>query len=291
MKNIILTAKDARELQELGRLTITKTIKGADAYTPGAYFRPFGPGEWIRTEPGDDLTDQTPSGTIHRPPVQIGDAVYIREPWKRSNEPEALIFSADFTEEDAKALGGWASPTSMPADEARRHARVEAIDTLYTETAAEWLITLQLVDKTAAEAIDAHQEPAVTAGVCKHCGQMIELGGGYATQEDADAAAEELCDCPTASIARRKRAQVEAAKGKVRQLFGEGAEELGFRPLAGEGAVDLLERAVELIALGPISSATFNVRGQCKAKLTVSTKGKIKVSRSEVNSCDLEAGE
>lgn len=84
---------------------------------------------------------------------------------------------------------------------------------------------------------------------------------------------------------------MEDAKDRVRQLFGERAEELGFVPLADAPAVELLEQIAALIATGPISSATINVRGRCKAKLTVSTKGKIKVSRSEVKSCDLEAGE
>ena len=92
-------------------------------------------------------------------------------------------------------------------------------------------------------------------------------------------------DCPEAGRpgGGRKRPGTSA--------FGERAEELGFVPLADAPAVELLEQIAALIATGPISSATINVRGRCKAKLTVSTKGKIKVSRSEVKSCDLEAGE
>lgn len=46
-----------------------------------------------------------------------------------------------------------------------------------------------------------------------------------------------------------------------------------------------------MIARGPISSASLNVRGRCKAKFSVTSKGKIKVSRSETRSCDLEDGE
>ncbi|WP_300749548.1 hypothetical protein [uncultured Oscillibacter sp.] len=48
---------------------------------------------------------------------------------------------------------------------------------------------------------------------------------------------------------------------------------------------------MELIARGPISSASLNIRGQCKAKFSITSKGKIEVSRSETRSCDLEAGE
>ncbi len=138
---------------------------------------------------------------------------------------------------------------------------------------------------------EAAKNAPITTGVCKHCGQMIELGGGYATQAAADAAAEELCDCAQARTARRMAAQIKDARARVRQLFGEEAEKLGFIPLADDDAVELLERVAELIAIGPISSATLNVRGRCKAKLSISSKGKIKVSRSETKSCDLEAGE
>ena len=90
---------------------------------------------------------------------------------------------------------------------------------------------------------------------------------------------------------RRTAEQIEDAQSRVNRLFGEGAEDLGFKPIAGDGAIELLERVVELIARGPISSASLNIRGQCKAKFSITSKGKIKVSRSETRSCDLEAGE
>ena len=74
-------------------------------------------------------------------------------------------------------------------------------------------------------------------------------------------------------------------------FFGDDAESLGFKPIPDE-AVGLLENVVEMIARGPISSASLNVRGRCKAKFFRHKKGgKIKVSRSETRSCDLEDGE
>lgn len=300
MKDLILTAQDARELQALGALTITKPVKPAPpAREEGAVFVGNDAGIYNVENPQGTPYEVAP-GKIYetRRPVHPGDAVMIREPWgtvyKEDDpaEPDKVIFAADLTEEDAKARGKWASPVSMPAASAARWARVMGVEVSFPEAGrAVWVIQLARIDRDTAEAIDAGTAEATTTGVCRHCGQTIDLGAMYATQEEADAAAEELCECPAATVARRKRAQVEAAKEKVRQLFGDGADELGFRSLAGDGAVDLLERTVELIALGPISSATFNVRGQCKAKLTVSTKGKIKVSRSEVSSCALEAGE
>lgn len=131
---------------------------------------------------------------------------------------------------------------------------------------------------------------AVTTGACQYCGQLQEVGP-HPSQAAADETATEVCSCPSARTARRVMEQIEDARDRVNRLFGEGAEDLGFKPIAGDGAIDLLEKVVELIARGPISSAAINIRGQCKAKFSITSKGKIKVSRSETRSCDLEAGE
>ena len=131
---------------------------------------------------------------------------------------------------------------------------------------------------------------AVTTGACKYCGQLQEVGP-HPSQAAADETATEVCSCPSARTARRTAEQIEDARDRVNRLFGERAEDLGFKPIAGDGAIELLERVVELIARGPISSASLNIRGQCKAKFSITSKGKIKVSRSETRSCDLEAGE
>lgn len=131
---------------------------------------------------------------------------------------------------------------------------------------------------------------AVTTGACKYCGQLQEVGP-HPSQAAADETASDVCNCPSARTARRIREQIEDARDRVNRLFGDGAEDLGFKPIAGDGAIGLLEMVVELIARGPVSSATINVRGQCKAKFSITSKGKIKVSRSETRSCDLEAGD
>ena len=131
---------------------------------------------------------------------------------------------------------------------------------------------------------------AVTTGECKYCHQLQEVGP-HPSQAAADETATEVCSCPSARTDRRIAEQIEDAQSHVNRLFGEGAEDLGFKPIAGDGAIELLERVVELIARGPISSASLNIRGQCKAKFSITSKGKIKVSRSETRSCDLEAGE
>lgn len=145
-----------------------------------------------------------------------------------------------------------------------------------------------------AEAV-ANREPivgvamAVTRGVCRYCGQIQEVGP-HPSQAAADETASEVCNCPTARQERRVLEQVEDACERVQRLFGDEAEKLGFKPVPDE-AVGLLEKVVEMIARGPISSASLNVRGRCKAKFSITSKGKIKVSRSETRSCDLEDGE
>ena len=124
---------------------------------------------------------------------------------------------------------------------------------------------------------------AVTTGACRYCGQIQEVGP-HPSQAAADDTATEVCNCPTARQERRVHEQVADACERVQRLFGDDAESLGFKPIPDE-AVGLLENVVEMIARGPISSASLNVRGRCKAKFSVTSKGKIKVSRSETRSC------
>lgn len=130
---------------------------------------------------------------------------------------------------------------------------------------------------------------AVTTGACRYCGQLQEVGP-HPSQTAADETASEVCNCPQARSERRVHEQIEDACERIHRLFGDDAGGLGFRPIHDD-AVGLLEHVVEMIARGPISSASINVRGQCKAKFSVTSKGKIKVSRSETRSCDLEDGQ
>lgn len=130
---------------------------------------------------------------------------------------------------------------------------------------------------------------AVTTGACRYCGQLQEVGP-HPTQAAADETASEVCSCAGAKRERRVREQTEDAQEKISRIFGEEAESLGFRA-APEETVGLLNLTVGLIARGFISSANMNLLGLCRAKLSVTSKGKIKVSRSETRSFDLESGE
>lgn len=226
--------------------------------------------------------------------------------------------SANNVEETPERAEGGLSPSDPPAGEATAENTAAAEDEEGSFTIGkckycgrEWGVTLEgareggfptqrTADAAATRLCDceeavANRAPimgvamAITTGACKYCGQIQEVGP-HPSQAAADETASEVCNCPTARQERRVHEQVEDACERVQRLFGDDAESLGFKPIPDE-AVGLLENVVEMIARGPISSASLNVRGRCKAKFSITSKGKIKVSRSETRSCDLEDGE
>lgn len=227
--------------------------------------------------------------------------------------------SANNAEETPETTEGGLSPSDPPAGEAAAENTTAAEDEEIGSftigkckyCGREWGVTLEgareggfptqrTADAAATRLCDceeavANRAPivgvamAITTGACKYCGQIQEVGP-HPSQAAADETASEVCNCPTARQERRVHEQVEDACERVQRLFGDDAESLGFKPIPDE-AVGLLENVVEMIARGPISSASLNVRGRCKAKFSITSKGKIKVSRSETRSCDLEDGE
>lgn len=103
MKSLILTTQDARELDKLGGLTITKPIKPAPRYIEGASFSREADCADIwhlvgqdgnRLGAGDGVAD------VFASPVEVSDVVFIREPWYRLKNPqggesERVILAAD----------------------------------------------------------------------------------------------------------------------------------------------------------------------------------------------------
>ena len=125
-------------------------------------------------------------------------------------------------------------------------------------------------------------------GTCRFCGQLVNLERERDTQEAADIAASEECSCFDARAERSTRRQIENAQDRIRKIFGDEAEELGFRPIDAPEPLRLMDEIAVLVARGYISSATINVRGQCRAKISLTSKEKIKVERSETRSYQLE---
>lgn len=161
MKSLILTAQDAREFDKLGGLTVTKQIKPAPRYIEGAILATEGRGEWYISVEGRRLGAGDGVADMFVPPVQPGDAVYIREPWYRLKSPrggdsERVILAADCVVAEDQVSYKWASPVSMPEDAARRFARVKSIGAAYGETVTPaWMIELEAISKDEALAADA----------------------------------------------------------------------------------------------------------------------------------------
>ena len=161
MKSLILTTQDARELDKLGGLTITKRIKPAPRYIEGATLATEGRGEWYISVEGRRLGAGDGVADMFAPPVQPGDAVYIREPWYRLKSPrggdsERVILAADCVVAEDQVSYKWASPVSMPEDAARRFARVKSIGAAYGEAVTPaWMIELETISKEEALAADA----------------------------------------------------------------------------------------------------------------------------------------
>ena len=151
MKSLVLTAQDARDLQNAGALAITKPIKNAPEYVEGGRIvcSTDAPGSFCYEREGAEPLTFTP-------PVQAGDAAYIREPWHYRHDPpgeDKVVFAADLPEGDPGHK--WASPVSMPESAAVRYVRVVSVAAIHTATASVWEIVLDLVDKAQAVAIDA----------------------------------------------------------------------------------------------------------------------------------------
>lgn len=124
-------------------------------------------------------------------------------------------------------------------------------------------------------------------GTCRYCGQVVNLDYDEQTQESADFAASEQCSCDEAKRERGVRKRIDAAKDRIRKIFGADAEKYGFQPVS-VASLQMLDALAELTARGFITSAEVNVRGLCKAKITLTSKEKIKVERSETRSYQLE---
>ena len=126
-----------------------------------------------------------------------------------------------------------------------------------------------------------------TLGTCRYCGQVVSLERERPTQEAADIAASEECSCYDAREERAICRKIENAQDRIQKVFGSEAEELGFRPINAPEPIQLMNDIAVLIARGYITSAVVNVRGQCRAKISLTSKEKIKVERSETRSYQL----
>lgn len=190
MKSLILTTQDARELDKLGGLTITKPIKPAPRYIEGASFSREADCADIwhlvgqdgnRLGAGDGVAD------VFASPVEVSDVVFIREPWYRLKNPqggesERVILAADSVVQPEQAAYKWASPVSMPQDAARRFARVKSIEPAYGENVTPaWLIELVAITKEEATAEDG--APLSTSDVPEEASSYYAYVGDMSAED------------------------------------------------------------------------------------------------------------
>lgn len=98
-------------------------------------------------------------------------------------------------------------------------------------------------------------------------------------QEEIDELATETCECVNARIYTHKKSQKERAHNKIDLLFGENNTTV----IVPDAAVDLLHKTVYPICEGFIQSATVDMGNGIKGKISITTKGIVKVTRTKTN--------
>ena len=123
-------------------------------------------------------------------------------------------------------------------------------------------------------------------GSCKFCKQaaMRKVLCEW-NQEEIDELATETCECVNARIYTHKKSQKERAHNKIDLLFGENNTTV----IVPDAAVDLLHKTVYPICEGFIQSATVDMGNGIKGKISITTKGIVKVTRTKTNTSTYEA--
>lgn len=118
-------------------------------------------------------------------------------------------------------------------------------------------------------------------GVCKYCGQITWIDTTEAfTQEEADRKATLQCGCEGGQMARTINDRATRAHSSVNELFNQEDVE----PMAA-----VLKGAIELLATEKLAKITVDNGAGCKATMTLTSKGTIKINRSDSVSASREA--
>ena len=124
-------------------------------------------------------------------------------------------------------------------------------------------------------------------GVCRFCGQMktgtLPVGMEW-TQEDIDEYVAETCDCAESAIYSRKKKQKEVAMRQIELLFGKDSDmeqEEDIMILLRGGAISMVE--------GKLQKLSIDINAQIKARMSMTSKGKIKIERQDTKKDACEA--
>ena len=235
MKSLILTAQDARDLEKVGGLTITKPIKPTPRYIENASFRPAegAPGDWYIID-GNRKRLGAESGVadIFAPPVQIGDVVFIREPWYRLRNPsggesDRFVLASDSNVAEDQVAYKWSSPVSMPEAAARRFVRVVSVAPLYNESVAVWEIELEKITKEAALAAEADEPPIVSeADDPENVSDYLTYTGDMSPEDHERMIAKINADRARLSEVRERLARIDERLGEISRLMFEDREKV-----------------------------------------------------------------
>ena len=131
--------------------------------------------------------------------------------------------------------------------------------------------------KEVEQAEKERRELVIVNGTCRFCGQATTRKAlPEWTQEENNELATEFCDCFEAERYTHKKNQTERAYEKIDTLFVE--DETAPVPV-DESVVTLLREAVSPMCENFIQSISIDTGKVIKGKLSLTAKGKIKVSR------------
>lgn len=119
-------------------------------------------------------------------------------------------------------------------------------------------------------------------GECRFCGQskLLHLAAPW-DEEKCNEAATEMCDCEEARDYTKGKQREENAIKAISTAYGEDA------PVPLPQFVSLLQPAVKPLVTGKIDSITVELYG-IKAKLTMTSKGKVKLSKTATDKAAVE---
>lgn len=130
-----------------------------------------------------------------------------------------------------------------------------------------------------------------TRGVCKHCGQYIELELEHNPQKTANDKASMLCDCAEAKKAQqifqdelarivKREDTLRSSKDAINKMFGSPDDE--DHAAMPEATVDFLIKASAMIYDGMIGGLNINLPHGAKAKITRKKDG-LKIERQNTD--------
>lgn len=118
----------------------------------------------------------------------------------------------------------------------------------------------------------------VQTGYCRFCGQAIAIESSKElTDEQLVEEASFRCTCPEAQSKRKQEESKRIGKDAVEALFGD------MREIA-----EYLRDGVELLTSGYIGSITVDTGSGTQAKLKVTAKGTVRVTRIEKEKREIE---